>query len=125
MSDYGQSAQARVEAHRASETHTAIQPANLFLSGSQPVRASETVYQNTGARPLFISVTCTQSGATTAFKILSDAANPPTTNVCMSNYSGHGGDAVHACAIILPTHYYKIANEGGGTTTKLTWTEAT
>lgn len=124
MSDYGQSAEGRVEAHRQNEIHIQDQPANSFHTQEDKTATYVigTVYQNTTGKPLIMAVTSTNSGGGTAIDALSDAANPPTTLVSRSGWAMANNSQVHLDFVVLPGHYFKVQNLGGGSSTTNVWT---
>lgn len=97
--------------------NTTAQPVSQqnVVTGS---RALNIVYQNNTGRPMFISLTMYDASGT-ATSILTDASNPPTTVVALSDSSNGSPDFYNMFAIVLPGNYYKVTS--GGTIS--IWTE--
>lgn len=81
-------------------------------------RALGIVYQNTNSRPMWVTVSVYDSGATPGVEVKTDAATPPTTIVAQGDSSNASPDLIPLTFIVLPGNYYKVT---GGTLQ--VWTE--
>lgn len=99
---------------------TAQIPAAVRAPTTQTVTANtgNTVYHNTGTTPKFVSISFDITSYTGAVQILTDASNPPTTEVCKFN---QGGWTIF-CFWVLPGNYYKFV-AGTNTITYQDWVE--
>lgn len=81
-------------------------------------RALNTIFQNTGSTPRFVSLTCTMGNGSSegTMKALTDANNPPTTelaHVASGAVSSVGErDALQLFFIVLPGNYYRVTTVG-------------
>jgi trimeric autotransporter adhesin len=90
-------------------------------------RALNTVFQNTGSTPRFVSLTSTMGNGSSAgyMNALTDANNPPTTEVArvgsgaVSSVGERSG--LQVFFIVLPGNYYKVSTTG--TVILHDWTE--
>jgi hypothetical protein len=82
-------------------------------------RALGTVYQNTGTKPIFATVTISANVPVT-LSAYCDTASSPTTVVCVASTTGAWIVNLHF--IVLPNYYYKVATSGGSPTIS-TWFE--
>ena len=98
--------------------NNAVQNQNVVTGA----RALGTVFQNTGIKPLFVSVSVSCPGGAYAGAYTDAAANPST--VVAEAGSGSGGTApqVQIFFIVLPGNYYKVAAIAGGPGLSI-WTE--
>jgi len=98
-------------------THQAV------VTGS---RALGTVYHNTGATAMIVSVTMQFSTTNQTIQYLTDSSNPPTTLVdqLYTGTSGIGGGAnIPITFVVLPGNYYKVAQTFGSGGSIGIWTE--
>ena len=94
----------------------------VACSQSQPVRAKDTVYQNTSDK-IMIVVTYTNLNPAEEARLLCDASTPPTDIVAeFDNDLASGTLAASLCAIIPPDYYYEL-EETAGAWNILEWTE--
>lgn len=90
--------------------------AQAVVTGS---RAAAVNYQNTGTKPLFVSISCgVNGGDATAY---CDASATPSTVVVATSGSGAAPDTVQLFFIVLPGYYYRL--ELTGSSTKTLWVE--
>lgn len=83
-------------------------------------RALNTVFHNTSARPLFISVCASGSGVNfiTAY---TDANPAPVAQVAQAGQGSSGATLEQLFFIVLPGNYYRV--DGGGSAVMSIWTE--
>ncbi len=100
-----------------------VAQANSYLpTVSTPVRAMETVYQNTTGRPILVVLTLQNADAPEDnFRILSDAANPPTVDIA-AGYIMASPNRSSVAFVVAPSNYYKATNPIGASTI-LRWEE--
>jgi len=90
-------------------------------------RALNSVFHNIGSRPLFVSLTCTMGNGSAEgiMNALTDANNPPTTEVARVGSGAVSSlgerDGLQVFFIVLPGNYYKISTTG--TVILHDWTE--
>ena len=85
-------------------------------------RAINTVYQNTGNKPLFVTITFTVGGTTVSADIKCDSNAAPATVI--ASVSPKNATAITTITfIVLPSYYYKLYQGGSVTLTMQYWTE--
>lgn len=67
----------------------------------------ETVYQNTGSTPKFVSIGLTHNGTPAEATVICDAVSTPTT-IILDTYQATGLVNKQAFFIVLPGYYYKV-----------------
>jgi hypothetical protein len=125
VTDAAATAQTSADAAQASAdaANEAIEKAKItsqnVVTGS---RVAGTVYQNTTGKVLWVSTCWNLAGTTSAITALSDASNPPTTEVGHSSDSSPQAVNDQLFLIVLPGNYYQFVVTGG-TVTLVTWVE--
>ncbi len=118
MSDYGQSAQARVASHRLSETHALKQPFLDTITDRTGTRNVDTVYQNTTGKTIMVIYSDAGNAGELAGYV--EAANPPTKKVSRINQ----GTCQTMTFMVPDNQYYKVTLVSG-TSTQKAWYEVT
>lgn len=109
-----------------------------FTVNTTPVRALDTVYHNTGAKPRLVEVSYnmqTIAATPSSINVLCKVglANPPDVVVCEDYITRddasqlYGRSDRHSVAFVVPPgSYYKVeqSSVGGGSTAIAHWTEA-
>jgi hypothetical protein len=111
-------AQAGADAANEAIEKAKIKSQNL-VTGS---RVAGTVYQNTTGKVLWVSASWNLAGTTSAITALSDANNPPTSEVGQATDSSPQAETEQLFLIVLPGNYYQFVVTGG-TVTLVTWVE--
>ncbi len=88
---------------------------------SSPVRAKNTVYQNTTGKIMFVTITINLP-ATASGAVYSDSANPPTTPMAYGSNSNLQPTYQAVSFHVLNNNYYKLT-EMAGTISVIAWVE--
>lgn len=105
--------------------------------GTQPARALDTIYTNSGVRPIIVygSVDCyvSDGGDDAYIELKTDSGSPPTTIVQSVGPSWRGSSTISEkknfyhgfYMVVQPSHKYEIVTNlaGGGIVTLLNWNE--
>lgn len=91
---------------RTAAINTAV-AAQAVVTGA---RALNTVFQNVGSKPLFVSVSLGLNGASA--QVMTDASLIPTTAVLSVSGSSSAPPGIPVFFIVLPGNYYRIVTSG-------------
>ena len=109
-------AQAAADAAQADATAAANPSARTDVSAT---RSFNTIYQNTGSKPMYVEVIAEDPTNGYGLHLESDAATPPTY-LLSSEISLMGGESGTVQGMVLPSHYYKVTYAGA---TIVSWYE--
>jgi len=86
-------------------------------------RAANTTYQNAGASAMLVSVCWDMSSKSANISALSDANNPPVTEVAqVADTTANSGVTAQIFFLVLPGNYYACSITGG-TPPLVSWVE--
>ncbi len=90
-------------------------PATDFLTMTQPSRSLGSVYHNTSAKPMMVTVTGTNT-ANTTYAYLGATSSPATVVAQI----GNGAQGFCITFVVPPAYYYEVASSSGSI---VAWTE--
>ena len=101
------------------------------ISQAQPARVLGTVYQNTSGKTRVVTVSVSNGGTsldTYGVFAFVGASSPPTTGVgdAKSGLIDPTASGQWCCSvtfIVMPNYYYRVTDEGTGSTSLSEWTE--
>ena len=88
-------------------------------------RAANIAYQNTAGKGMLVSACWDLAGKTTTLSFLSDAANPPTTEVArIADIAPQTGNIAQVFTMVLAGNWY-LLSEPTGAAVLIVWVEYT